>query len=158
MNLIATVAILTTLCSACSLGFTSSPNKPSSNRYSPKPAHISQLLKTKQCPGCKLDGATLKGADLKGANLQGAELSRADLSGADLREADLIQGVNLQGADLVKANPNGADLSGAILSGAKLRSANLDGANLEDAVDLNKPLSTQVNPASSQNFSKERDH
>lgn len=93
--------------------------------------HLSQLLSTKQCPGCDLSGSglvmsNLSNADLKGANLSNANLSQANLSGADLSGADL------SGASLYGANLSGANLSGANLRGTDLRKAYLQNANLAE--------------------------
>ena len=66
------------------------------------PAHVKQLLKTKQCPKCDLVGLDLRGDPV--ANPNGF-----DLSGANL------QGANLSGARLPIVNLQGANLSNAIL-------------------------------------------
>ena len=87
----ATTLILSTICSACSLGLTADTNKSSVSLYSPNPAHVKRLLETNQCPGCDLDGANLNKANLQGANLQGAKLSGANLSGAILKQANLTE-------------------------------------------------------------------
>jgi tetratricopeptide (TPR) repeat protein len=91
--------------------------------------HIQQLLSSKQCPQCELNGAGLVMANLAGANLSGADLTRANLSRADLT-----------GADLTGANLSGASLNGAILAGANLSGANLSGTDLRDAYLLNAQL------------------
>ncbi|MDY7012816.1 MAG: pentapeptide repeat-containing protein [Cyanobacteriota bacterium] len=91
--------------------------------------HTNQLLSTKQCPGCNLQGAGLVLTDLSGADLRGANLSFANLSRADLRGANLM-GADLSGASLNGANLNGAILIGATLSGTDLRDAYLVNANL----------------------------
>lgn len=99
--------------------------------------HTSQLLSTKQCPGCDLRNAGLVMSDLRGADLQGADLSFANLSRADLTGANLM-GANLSGTSLNGANLTGAILIGANLTGTDLRdaylvNANLMGTNLERA-------------------------
>ena len=91
--------------------------------------HTQQLLSTRQCPNCDLNGAGLVLANLTGANLKGADLSGANLSRANLAGADL-SGANLSGTSLFGVNLTGANLSGANLSGADLRSAYLSNANL----------------------------
>lgn len=108
--------------------------------YNPK--ELEQLLKTKKCKKCNLEGANLEGADLKdaffpGSNLKGANLKNADLRGVSLWDADL-RSANLSGANLsighLYANLSGANLSGADLSGANLDGGNLKDANMEQAV------------------------
>ncbi len=42
------------------------------------PAHLKQLLETKQCAGCDLSGAQLAGTNLQGANLKDANLQGAN--------------------------------------------------------------------------------
>lgn len=69
----ATAILLTSLGSACSF-FTGVPQKSSPNKYFQIP-QIIRLLKTKQCPGCDLDGANLTGANLQAADLRKANLS-----------------------------------------------------------------------------------
>jgi uncharacterized protein YjbI with pentapeptide repeats len=91
--------------------------------------HTQQLLSTRQCPQCQLQGVGLTLANLEGANLSGADLSRANLSRANLMGADL-SGANLSGASLNGANLTGANLSGANLSGTDLRDAYLVNAQL----------------------------
>ncbi|MEZ2229438.1 MULTISPECIES: pentapeptide repeat-containing protein [unclassified Microcoleus] len=91
--------------------------------------HTQQLLATRQCPNCDLNGAGLVLANLAGANLQGADLRGANLSRANLAGADL-SGANLSGTSLFGVNLTGANLSGANLNGADLRSAYLSNANL----------------------------
>ncbi len=86
--------------------------------------HLNQLLSTKQCQYCDLDGVglvtvNLAGANLEGANLVGANLSQANLTGANLK------GANLSGASLHGANLTGANLTGAMLIGTDLRGAYL---------------------------------
>jgi uncharacterized protein YjbI with pentapeptide repeats len=91
--------------------------------------HTSQLLSTRQCPQCDLQGA-----GLAMANLAGADLREADLSYANLSQANLT-GANLMGANLMGTSLNGANLSGAVLVGA-----NLTGTDLRDAYLLNANL------------------
>jgi uncharacterized protein YjbI with pentapeptide repeats len=94
--------------------------------------NIDRLLKTNECIGCNLVGASLKDMDLQGANLQGANLQGADLERANLQKTNL-SGANLQGADLGKTNIAGANLEAANLFDADLEKANLEGTNLEAA-------------------------
>ena len=94
-------------------------------------AHVSQLLRTKECQECDLSDAglvmaNLTGADLTGANLIGANLSRANLTGANLTN------VNLSGASLHGANLTGANLTGAILNHTDLRNAYVVNANFSN--------------------------
>ena len=84
---------------------------------------VKQLLKTQQCIGCNL-----RGASLEGASLEGASLKDANLEGANLKDA------NLKGANLKDANFWGANLEGANLKGAKLESVKLESANLKGAI------------------------
>ncbi len=86
--------------------------------------HISQLLSTRDCPGCDLIDAGLVLAELPGARLTGANLQNANLSRANLQNADL-RGADLRGASLFGANLKGARLEGADLTGADLREAYL---------------------------------
>lgn len=123
---------------------------------------VLQLLETRSCPRCNLQGIKLKRASLSGANLIEANLieanlERAFLSGAYLRDANLrganlelalLRGANLeqtnleqtnlrfadlQAASLLNASLRGANLENARLMGVKLWAANLEGANLEGA-------------------------
>jgi tetratricopeptide (TPR) repeat protein len=107
--------------------------------------HTQQLITTKQCPQCQLNGAGLVLADLAGANLSGANLvranlSRANLMGADLSGADLsgasLSGANLTGANLSGANLNGTDLRDAILFDAKLYGTNLKAAFIQGTIGI----------------------
>jgi uncharacterized protein YjbI with pentapeptide repeats len=98
---------------------------------------LQQLLSTKSCVRCDLQGAGLVMANLPqvqlaGANLETANLSRANLSGADLRGSSLI-GASLYGANLSGANLRGADLRGADLRNAYFGRADLTGARLDQA-------------------------
>ena len=106
---------------------------------------LSQLLATKQCTQCDLEGsglvmANLVGAQLSGANLSGANLSRADLRGADLSGADLsgtsLYGANLSGAILIGAKLYGSDLRKAYLVNANLIGVSLDTAYMEGAIGI----------------------
>ncbi|MBE9047355.1 pentapeptide repeat-containing protein [Pleurocapsales cyanobacterium LEGE 10410] len=92
------------------------------------PNHYQQLIETKNCIDCELNGinADLSNLDLTGADLGGAELAGANLSGTKLTNA------NLEEADLQRANLSGANLQGAIIFRADLRKANLLGAKLPD--------------------------
>lgn len=101
------------------------------------PNDLKQLLETRLCPGCDLQGADLRGAhligaDLREANLEGANLQDANLEGADLKGADL-EGANLQGAFLNQAELNDANLEFANLNNANLVLAELAGSNLNGA-------------------------
>jgi uncharacterized protein YjbI with pentapeptide repeats len=98
---------------------------------------LQQLLSTKACTSCDLQGAGLVMANLpkvqlSKANLEGANLSRANLQGADLRGSNLM-GASLYGANLGGANLRGADLRGADLRNAYLGRADLTGAFLDQA-------------------------
>jgi uncharacterized protein YjbI with pentapeptide repeats len=84
-------------------------------------ADLQQLLDTKICRKCELDGA-----DLSERDLSGAELTEVDLSNANLR------GVNLAGADLKGANMVGVDIRSANLFGADLTDTNLDDSDFSD--------------------------
>ena len=106
---------------------------------------IRQLLATKQCQSCDLQGASLVMANLQSAslsnvNLQQANLSRVNLIGADLRNAKLagssLSGANLGGADLTGADLRNTDLRGTIFTEAILTGTLLDGATLQAAIDL----------------------
>ncbi len=99
--------------------------------------HLQQLLSTKSCTSCELQGAGLVMANLpkvqlSKANLEGANLSRSNLQGADLRGSNLM-GASLYGANLGGANLRGADLRGADLRNAYLGRADLTGAFLDQA-------------------------
>ena len=107
-----------------------------------------QLLVTRECLDCNLEGIQLREANLAGAVLSLANLKMANLQGAKLQGADLklanlarsqLQGINLQGAyvekaNLSRANLNGANLQGANFSLASFQEANLQGANLYGAI------------------------
>lgn len=90
---------------------------------------IEQLLQTKHCEQCALNGADLRGKNLSNFDLEGANLRGADLTGANLSNANL-RGADLSGATLNQANLTAADLEGALLTGTQLKSANLTGVNL----------------------------
>lgn len=92
-------------------------------------SRLEHLLRTKQCPRCRLADADLVHADLRDADLRGAALQRANLSqvnldGADLRNSDLsfttLRGASLRGADLRSSRLYGTDLRNADLTGAQL--------------------------------------
>jgi uncharacterized protein YjbI with pentapeptide repeats len=93
---------------------------------------LSQLLSTRQCVGCNLQGVDLERADLRGVNLSNANLTGADLEKADLSDANL-SGANLTNADLEEANLTGANLQNANLTRADLEDANLTNANVTGA-------------------------
>lgn len=90
-----------------------------------------QLLRGKDCPGCRLNDADLVHADLRDADLQGAQLQRANMSQAQLDGANL-SGSNLSFTSLQGASLRGADLRGSTLYGADLRQADLSGAQLDE--------------------------
>jgi uncharacterized protein YjbI with pentapeptide repeats len=90
---------------------------------------LSQLLATKQCPGCDLSGSGLVMANLSGANLANANLAGANLSQANLTGANLT-GANLTGTSFNRANLTGANLTGATLQATDLREAFLSNAIL----------------------------
>ncbi|NES93981.1 MAG: pentapeptide repeat-containing protein [Desertifilum sp. SIO1I2] len=83
------------------------------------PAHVEQLLQTRQCSRCDLSRSNLAGANLRYANLAGANLEGANFFGADLRYANLsganLKGANLRGTNLYNAeatqSPIGSSLS-----------------------------------------------
>jgi tetratricopeptide (TPR) repeat protein len=113
--------------------------------------HIRQLLSTKQCQNCDLQGASLvmanlQSASLSNANFQQANLSRVNLIGADLRNAKLagssLSGANLGGADLSGADLRNTDLRGTVFTGAILTGTLLDGATLQAAIDLPSTIGT----------------
>ena len=113
--------------------------------------HIRQLLSTKQCQRCDLQGASLvmanlQSASLTNANLQQANLSRVNLIGADLRNAKLagssLSGANLGGADLTGADLRNTDLRGTVFTGAILTGTLFDGATLQAAIDLPSTVGT----------------
>lgn len=83
------------------------------------------LLVSKRCVGCNLEGARLSRANLRNANLEsarlvGADLEAADLGYASLKSADLSQ-AKLLNADLGFANLTGARIAGTTFAGARLR-------------------------------------
>ena len=90
-----------------------------------------QLLETKTCMECRLQGADLMHADLRDANLEKAKLQRADLGRAQLDGANL-SGADLSFATLRHASLRGADLRGATLIGTDLIGADLSGAKLDE--------------------------
>lgn len=121
LETLATTALLSTICLAA-------PVK------AENPAHVRQLLETKQCAGCNLAGADLREAHLIGADLRDANLKKANLTGANLEGADLT-GANLKEAKFVQvlasdASLKDTNLTGVSFSGTKLYSAELDGAIL----------------------------
>jgi uncharacterized protein YjbI with pentapeptide repeats len=118
------------------------------------PAHIQQLLSTKQCAGCDLTGAglvfaRLPGANLAGANLAGANLAQVNLAGADLRGANLagatLHSADLTGAKLTGADLTGADLRNAMLAGSEVSQAKFDAALLQGAIGLATQAGTAEN-------------
>lgn len=90
--------------------------------FAVNPGDLQQLLETRACQGCNLEGA-----DLHGAHLIGADLRDANLKGA------ILTGANLEGADLTGANLEGANLTDAFLNSADLTNVNFTRANLADA-------------------------
>lgn len=95
-------------------------------------ALVKQLLETKECVRCNLQGANLSSADLKRVNLEGANLQGANLQGAKLEGAYLV-GANLDKANLREANLKGANLAIASVQEAVLENADLRGVNLQGA-------------------------
>ena len=93
--------------------------------YSPK--HYQQLVETKNCVDCELNGTNvdLSNLDLTNADLSGTGLAGANLSGTKLTNANLSQ-VSLYDYDAgffgstttCTANLDRVDLRGANLSGA----------------------------------------
>src|SRR5262245_43450023 len=113
-------------------------------------ANREQLLRTRNCDHCNLQGVDLQGLDLTGASLRGADLSRANLRGTILKQAPaeralfnsaLLSGANLEGAFLKQAvfegdGPLPFDLGfypPADLSPDGERRTNLKGADLTEA-------------------------
>ncbi|MEH2151310.1 pentapeptide repeat-containing protein [Nostoc sp.] len=106
---------------------------------------VQQLLSTRKCQGCNLQGADLDKIDLNGVDLSNAilidadldetNLSNANLSGADLTDADLGK-ANLTGANLSRANFTKADLEDANLSNANVTDTTFTGADLERVIGL----------------------
>lgn len=96
-----------------------------------------QLLKTRYCPGCKLQQISLTNGNLAGANLESANLESADLRYAILKGAKLelanLKGANLRSAKLDSANLENANLENADLSGANLINANLVNVSMRSA-------------------------
>jgi hypothetical protein len=90
---------------------------------------LMQLLSTRSCQNCNLQGADLVHANLRGTNLRGAQLQRANLSQARLDGANL-EGANLRFTSLQGASLVGANLQGAQLDGTDLRHADMSGAIL----------------------------
>jgi uncharacterized protein YjbI with pentapeptide repeats len=95
-------------------------------------AATKQLLETKECVGCNLQGANLQDAKLGDANLEGANLQGANLQGARLSGAYLV-GANLDQANLTKARLNYANLTLSSLQEAVLEEADLQAINLQGA-------------------------
>jgi uncharacterized protein YjbI with pentapeptide repeats len=101
------------------------------------PDHLTQLLKTNQCPNCDLSGANLEKANLSNANLIGTNLQSATLTGANLSNANL-EGANVKGASvndayLYRANLTSTNFSNASLQKANLRETTLVGTNFSSA-------------------------
>ena len=111
--------------------------------YSEVSKNVKELIVSRHCPGCDLQGANLSGAILKYANLDGANLSGAILSGANLEGASMWYAI-LGEARLSTVNLVGASLGRARLRGADLSSANLEGVNFNGA-DLNKVNLSKAN-------------
>ncbi|QUY41628.1 pentapeptide repeat-containing protein [Acaryochloris marina] len=82
------------------------------------PEHLKQLMKSRSCPNCDLQGADLSAMNLRNANLAGANLTGANLNLADLTAANLSNAI-LTEASLAWTNFIDADLEGANLSQAK---------------------------------------
>ncbi|MGR3273649.1 pentapeptide repeat-containing protein [Acaryochloris marina NIES-2412] len=82
------------------------------------PEHLKQLMKSRSCPNCDLQGADLSAMNLRNANLAGANLTGANLNLANLTAANLSNAI-LTEASLAWTNFIDADLEGANLSQAK---------------------------------------
>lgn len=82
------------------------------------PEHLKQIMKSRSCPNCDLQGADLSAMNLRNANLAGANLTGANLNLADLTAANLSNAI-LTEASLAWTNFIDADLEGANLSQAK---------------------------------------
>ncbi|MGB8688142.1 MAG: pentapeptide repeat-containing protein [Microcoleus sp.] len=122
------------------------------------PEEVREILETKDCRVCQIDGINLSGANLPGANfwsssLREANFSGSNLAGANFNEADLtganFRGANLKGANFKKANLSHADLTNAQLENASLEdailfAANLEGANLRGANLRGTQLPSQI--------------
>lgn len=94
------------------------------------PEHLKQIMKSRSCPNCDLQGADLSAMNLRNANLSGANLTGANLNLADLTAANLSNAIltgtslawttftaaNLQGANLTQANFEGGERLGEALS------------------------------------------
>jgi hypothetical protein len=114
-----TIALYATFCLAISaIAFGAAPKAIAAN-----PAHVQQLIDTKNCPGCDLVGANLKGKDLQSANLVDANLRGAILTQSNLYQANLV-GADLTGVDVTDTNLMQANLLEAKLSGVNLNKAN----------------------------------
>ena len=110
---------------------------------------LEQLLRTRQCPRCRLTDADLvhahlRDADLSNALLQRANLSQVNLDGANLRNADLsfttVRGASLRGADLRGIRLFGTDLSNANLSGAQLDPKALEQSHWQGTYGISRGL------------------
>ena len=88
-----------------------------------------QVLRERNCSGCRLADADLVHADLRDADLSDAKLMRANLGQAQLDGADL-SGADLSFTSLRGASLRGANLTGTRLYGTDLREADLTGALL----------------------------
>lgn len=93
---------------------------------------IEQLLESRTCIRCNLQGANLQEADLKGVNLEGANLAGANLARANLQGAYLV-GANLDGANLTEAKLKSAVFAFSSLANANLERANLTGVSMQYA-------------------------
>ena len=108
-------------------------------------ARAEEMLRTRKCRGCDLEGVSLVSkdlskVDLEQANLKGADLSNAKLESTNLSKANLenatfknsvIRNANLRQANLQKANFQDANIDGTEFTEANMSNAALQGINLE---------------------------
>lgn len=85
------------------------------------------LLKTKECVGCNLEGVNLEHVALRGADLHYSNLHNAKMRFARLHSANL-NGADLSGADLRSVDLRSADMRYTALVGAIVKNADLRGA------------------------------
>lgn len=118
---------------------------------------IAQLLESRNCVRCNLQGANLQDADLKGVNLEGANLAGANLASANLQGAYLV-GANLDSANLTEAKLKSAVFAFSSLVNANLERANLTGVSMQYAQLSGANLSQAklIAPATLQSANLER--
>jgi uncharacterized protein YjbI with pentapeptide repeats len=87
--------------------------------FAANPEQVTQLLESRACVGCDLQGADLQQSDLRGVDLTRADLRNANLSEAQMMAVNLTE-AKLQGADLTNAQAFVVNLTGANLEGAKV--------------------------------------